>query len=48
MFISKITFFENEICYIIALLNVFKTVACLTDVGNVFHSLGTETVNGLV
>ena len=30
---------------IIALINVFKEVACLTDVGKVFHSLGAETVN---
>ena len=28
-----------------ALLNVFKDVAGLTDVGKVFHSLGAETVN---
>ena len=31
--------------FIIALLDVFKEVACLTDVGKVFHSLGAETVN---
>ena len=34
--------------FINALLNVFKDVACLTDVGNVFYSLGAETVNGMV
>ena len=31
-----------------ALLNVFKEVACLTDVGKVFHSLRAENVNELV
>ena len=40
MFISKIAVNST-----IALLNVFKEVACLTDVGKVFHSLGAETVN---
>ena len=35
----------SSIYSIKALLNVFKDVACLTDVGNVFHCLGAETVN---
>ena len=32
-------------CSIKALLNAFKEVACLTDVGKVYNSLGAETVN---
>ena len=29
-------------------LNLFKEVACVTDAGKVFHSLGDENVNELV